>query len=651
MSPRNTHLVTVVVFLALAAPLVAGAFVSTGWSWGWDHLGRMGPLWSAIVLAIGAVVWVPRVRHELERAADRIGREMVHRPAAFSLACGVVAIVLFASFPIATRIYGDSRYILDDYRPTNLAVHVRRMLTFSLEARGTATFVLHELVASLLKISFERSYMLVSVVCGGIFVWAHARFAGSIPSRAAWARTAILWLGLTDGASQLFFGHVENYTIVRLFECLFLMEVVSDLLGTPSRGRRLRAVLWFVLAVFFHSQALVLLPTLLLWIGNDLAARRTGLRSWFPGRMAWIGTLGGIVAIAIIYAAIGSRCYDYIYSGGRPHPRQVFLPLTTACVGLPYLRYTLFSMAHLLDLFGSTFSVSSPTAILAIAGTVAATRIAAAPPRAAGDPRAAGLVILLPSIVFALLHDFILNSAIGYPFDWDLMCVLSPPILYLAAYLLASTEVRARSLLPGMIFLGLATASVFAINASPTRAYRRVEDMGIWLHRTYYGGSHYRLSSNLSTVADPKEQMKERARVLGRLAAQTYPDDREVAFLWEKLALMRISSDDYVGARDAYRAALRAEPSRWDRAKPLGYLETEVGDLAEGIRLLDDYASRSPRDGEAQLFLGDAHARAGNPAEARRHWTRFLELDPSAPEAARVRQDLRSLNTTAPPAR
>ncbi len=28
-----------------------------------------------------------------------------------------------------------------------------------------------------------------------------------------------------------------------------------------------------------------------------------------------------------------------------------------------------------------------------------------------------------------------LNSAIGYPFDWDLMCVLSPPLLYTAVFL------------------------------------------------------------------------------------------------------------------------------------------------------------------------------------------------------------------------
>jgi hypothetical protein len=644
MPPERRSALAPLLFLALAAPYVAGAWGPFVWSWGWDHLGRTSPLWSALVLAIGAAAWLPKVRSGLERAADGIGGAMARRPAITGVVLGAAALALFAAFPIATRIYGDSRYILDDYRASNLAVHVRRMLSFSLEARGSASFVVHELAARLLGISFERSYVLVSVLCGGIFVAAHARFAASLRSTGAWARAAILWLGVTDGATQLFFGHIENYTIVRLFECLFLMEVTGALLATPSRGRRLRAIAWFVLAVFFHSQALVLLPTLLLWIGTDLAARRPRLRPWFPGRVAWIGTLAGIAGIAVVYAATGAGCYDYIYSGGRPEPRQFFLPLTTSCIGLPYLRYTLFSGAHLLDFLGALFSVASPAAVLAIGLCWTGGPRVATVPGPATDARRAGWILLLPSIVFALAHDFILNPAIGFPFDWDLMCVLSPPLLYTAVLLLAQTRERPRSLLPGILFLGLATATVFGVNANPARAYRRAEDMGVWLHRTYYGGSHYRLSSNLSTVADPDLQMKERARVLERLAPRTYPDDREVAFLWERLALLRIEAQDYPGAKEAYRGALTAQPSRWDREKPLGYLESEVGDLAEGIRLLNDYAAHSPGDGEAQLFLGDAQARTGRMDQARRAWIRFLELDPNAPEAPRVRDELRRLD-------
>ena len=383
----------------------------------------------------------------------------------------------------------------------------------------------------------------------------------------------------------------------------------------------------------------MLVPTALLWIGQDLSNSRPQMRRWFPVRLAVMGTLLGVAIVVMVYLSFGARCYDYIYSGGRPLPRQLFLPLSTACIGEPYLRYTLFSGAHILDNIGAIFSIASPAAVLAILASFLSGR------------RDVGLYIFMPAIAFALLHNFILNPAIGFPFDWDLMCVVSPPILYTAVLLLARMEVAPRALLPGILFLGLGAATIFGVNASHERAYRRVEDMGVWLHRTYYGGSHYRLSSNLSVIADPSLQMKERERVLERLAPQTYPDDREIAFLWEKLAMMRIRAEDYVGAKEAYRYALAAQPSRWDREKPLGYLESEVGDLEQGMRLLNDYVGRAPGDGEAQLFLGDACARAGRTDEARRAWTRFLEIDSNAPEAPRVREDLRRLDAEVVPAR
>jgi hypothetical protein len=54
--------------------------------------------------------------------------------------------------------------------------------------------------------------------------------------------------------------------------------------------------------------------------------------------------------------------------------------------------------------------------------------------------------------------------------------------------------------------------------------------------------------------------------------------------------------------------------------KPVGYLESEVGDRARGIQLLSAYLAKAPRDGEALLFLGDALAAAG-----------LAELSPGCP--------------------
>jgi hypothetical protein len=650
---------TLALFLLFATPLVAGAFLHAGWAWGFDHLRRAGPAFSAAFLAAGAFMWIPPLSRGCDWAFARFGERIRPGGSVFPILLALIGIAVFAACPIATRIYGDSKVIIDDHTPQHLRVYLDRMLSLGVQQRGSATFAFHDIVSRLTGLSFERTFMIVSVLCGGIFLFAGARMIGGLPKTNGWTRAAILWLLITDGANQLFFGHVETYTLPRLFETLFLIEVVASLLREPerppTRGPILRGVAWFVLAVLFHLQALVLLPTLVMWLARAAGGRRPALRPWTGRRLAAVGVGLAFACVIGAYLAFGSGCYDYIYSGGRPQPRQIFIPLTTACTGLPYLRYTLFSSAHLLDVIGGLWSISSPAILLALFLYMR------------GGWKDERTHVLLPAIAVGFLHDFMLNSAIGYPFDWDLMCVISPPLLFTAIFLLArngagSDDPPARGLAPdappqpapstsappglaaSLLFLGLATAALFGINANRVRVYHRVEDMGIWLHKTYYGGSHYRLSANLSTITDPKEQIAERARVAERIAPDAYPDDREVAFLFERLALKRIEIQDYPAALDAYRHALATEPSRWEREKPVGYLESEVGNPEEGIRLLSDYLKRAPKDAEGWLFLGNVCAAGGLSEPARRSWTRFLELTPQAPEAPHVREELQRLS-------
>lgn len=644
-------------YIAAALPLLAGATLphSPGWSWGWDHAHRLGPLAAAVFIALASAVLLPPVRRAILGGATRLGGAMERSPERVALAAALCALAAFAAFPIATRIYGDSRYILDDHAATGMATHWRRLASFGVQSRGSAVFLLHDLIEKATGLSYERSFQLVSTLCGAIFVFAHARFAGRLRGVAGWARWTILWIGLTDGANQLFFGHVEIYTVPRLFACLFLMRVTGDLLARdPSMARRAEhrgvggALACLALALVFHGQVVVLLPAFALWmlVRRDAQGTDRPASAWLRGRVLFAGLGGAVAAIAVLYVLLGAGCYDYIYSGGRPHPKQVLLPLTTACVGAPYLRYTLFSAGHLLDWAGSLYSISSGAILLAWILL------------AAGARRDRGFLILAAAALAAALHNFVLNPAIGFPFDWDMLSVISPPLLYGAVYLVARAGGHAERtngaeaqaavdsggfLASGALALGLASVALFAVNADGALVRRRVDDMGVWLHRTYYGGSHYRLSANASTVTDPSAQAAVRAETLRRLAPQTYPDDREVAFLWEKLALLQIEQEDYGSALVSYRAALAAQPSRRDRKKPVGYLESEVGDLNEGIRLLSEYMRDNQADAEGWLFLGDACARAGIADVARRSWTRYLELAPDSPEAQRVRADLQKI--------
>jgi hypothetical protein len=290
----------------------------------------------------------------------------------------------------------------------------------------------------------------------------------------------------------------------------------------------------------------------------------------------------------------------------------------------------------LIDLAGSLYSISSPAIILVVLVFGRAWRT---------DSR---VIILSASIVTAAVHNFILNPAIGFPFDWDLMCIISPPLLFTAVFLIARAGKLPSGMTAAIIALGLGTIALFGINAHSSAVRGRVEDMGIWLHRTYYGGSHYRLSANLSTIGNPEEQVSERLRVLERLESQTHPDDREVAFLWEKVALAAIDFGDFEPALRAYWNALKTEPSRWDRKKPVGYLETEVGDPERGIGLLREYLRESPNDAQAWFFLGQAALRQGMNADAERSLRRSLEINPRSPEAPRIIQELQRLRDPEP---
>jgi len=619
-----------IVLVAICAPLLLGAFIEADWSWGFDHLRRAGLLWRIALLLLLALIWAPGGGRLIERAAAAIGRRLEKNRILTPVLLSLAGLAIFVAFPIATRMYGDSRYILDDHTAESFGVHLRKMLSLGVQTRGAAVFVLHDVVSLWTGLSYERTYMLISALCGGVFVLAHARLAAGLPSLDPWKRAAILWVGLIDGGNQLFFGHIENYTVPRLFACLFLMGLVRSLLDPDRPQRRSITLLWLLVACFLHMQYLALVPAAIFWIGRDISRSRPALERAIAPRAAAGLILASLAGIALLYIAAGSTCYDYIYSGGRPHPRQLFLPVTTACTGLPYLKYTLFSGAHLLDLFGSLFSISSPAILLVLALLTHRTR---------GDDR---MVPLSLAIGFTAIHNFVLNPAIGFPFDFDLMCVLSPPLLYTAVFLLGRPEDDAPRrtpglLLRGILILGTGTITLFGVNASASRAYGRVEDMGVWLHRTYFGGSHYRLSSNLSTVEDVKEQERERLRVCERLRPQTYGDDREAAFLWQRLADIRIDLQDYRGAMEAFRSAMAAEPSRWERKKPLGYLETEVGDRQRGLRLLSEYVLKAPGDAEAWLFLADGFAAAGLSEMARQSYEQFLKLAPDAPEAPRAR--------------
>ena len=594
-----------------AFPLLAGCVFRTDWSWGWDHLSRTPTWWRALVCLLFVLAWISPTARGIGSASDRLGASLERSPRAWALGLFAVGALLFAAFPLATQVYGDSLVILRYGASDRILDYLRTELARGVQLRGSLVNALHVLISLGTGLSLLHSYRLVEAIAGGLFLFVNTRLAARLPGPTPGVRALIVWLVLVDGANQLFFGHVETYALPRLFAAVFLVRLLLSLHDPEHHPPRPRDFVWLGIAILLHVQMAVFLPTAVFWWLDSRAPRRLRPRLVL-GSMA-----AGTFLFLLLYLACGAIRQDYLYSGGNPTLAQMFLPVSTG--DLPFRNYALFSRPHLLDMGGSLWALSSGAAIFCLLLLLPGLR---------GDR---GLMILAPSLYLALCHDFFLNPSIGYPFDWDLMCVISLPLLYIAIHALVRAGERVRPYAAALLPLGLATATLFGVNAAPGAARHRAQDLAVWLHRSYYGGTHYRLSASFAEAHDPAQELADREGTFRALCRTARPGDRQTALEGNNLGIALHAAGRDSEALATYRVVAELDTSEVMYKKALGHLETVAGDRARGLELLRDYLRRRPQDADAWSALAEAEAAAGEIGAAREARARASRLSMESP--------------------
>ena len=192
--------------------------------------------------------------------------------------------------------------------------------------------------------SVAQVYATISIVSGMLFVYLMLNFALHL-GRDQLERATIAGLVLSTGSMQLFFGYVENYTLISVG---LLISMIVGWLALQGRIQPFWPILSLSVTNCFHPS------TVFLWPGMFWLMWRCYQRGHVRGA-------DGLVQLVITPLLIGGTVFAIMEMGGhglnslagadRPGGGDGiwFVPFFAVDPTNPWQRYSMFSPAHLLD--------------------------------------------------------------------------------------------------------------------------------------------------------------------------------------------------------------------------------------------------------------------------------------------------------------
>ncbi len=428
--------------LTLAAPLFPeemawglwpAVYVPTGWRWALAGLtvilmfgsGRLA-IGSRVAAAIGK--WQPHGARWRQWLSPWRQAHLVR------LIVALAALLPFSLFRLRHLRWGDA-YILVHAIP-----HPEVRLTYTWQA--PLDVFIHAKAWALGHQLFgwpdpTPVYWALSALAGGVFVWVLLGLADLL-GRDRIERLTIAGLVLSLGLMQLFFGYIENYSLMTVGVLIYIWLALR-----AQRGEI--ALVWpataLALTHAFHPSTIVLAPSLLYlaWQVKTIRSERTD-ETVDSGRSAQLSLHRGIYwQIAAPYTLVfvgvvalmtaGNHGLTALFGADAPGggDRRWFVPFFETSTR--WEHYTLFSLGHLRDIVNEQLMVA-PTIWPAVALTALCARHRV-PWR---DPT---LRLLLVMALLYLLLTLTWNPDYGGQRDWDLFAPASLPAALLAGTVLA----------------------------------------------------------------------------------------------------------------------------------------------------------------------------------------------------------------------
>ncbi len=528
--PRNQSNYLIGYYVTLAAILLA-TLAPTGRVWGLNNLSLLPSLAAWITLGLAAIVplLIDRFLTEPDTAGKTSG--------GYWLTATGLSLVMTAGF---YYLRGTTHFLGDGALRVSLLPKINPAVRFSDYGMTVIAKSVYTTLASSVAHPAEFSYQLISWVGGLAFLAASMLFAARF--RRDLVGRLLMFLGLiTGGYMLLFFGYVENYSI--LGPLMAIVVMLGFWSARTTHGRWL-AVIPLAAAALLHVFGVSLIPAVLYLLLYDTSPGRAVGR--MPSRTCW-----GVVAVA---AVIGAAAFWYF------HTHSMFFQLAT----IPLIAgrftvdgYTLFSIKHLLD-YANLIVMLCPGILIGLILWFATSRW-----RVLELPE---YRFLLLAVGGCLLTAFIFYPQLGMPRDWDLFAFCGAPLMLLCLVVILDRQwkvPRGAAAAGAVVILNLLILSPrVIIQATPSMAVDQVVGYGkldpvkyIYIHKLVYEYEH--AAGNRSRAAE-LERLRDRlspewrSLQLGAQAQQQQDFAQAIAFFKQAITENAMFGPAYYNVGSCY---------------------------------------------------------------------------------------------------
>jgi hypothetical protein len=568
---ETNHLAKALIGTSLLVLALFGlAYVYPANFWGINFHTYLPPIVPIGILGLvpGGYWWVHRKRFSIPSWA-------------ISLAIAALMGLLFILLPIKTQLYGDTVSILKTMGKGGVFADKYDLAgAFSPEIFTTKNGeqFSYSLAAGLsrgLGLEIGTGFRILTAIFGMIYAFVWMEFIQRRIQTTS-IRLFAAAMGLTAGATQVFYGHPEVYAAPILFFTVYLVALVRYL--ERGNGRWFWAVVpLLVLAIRSHSAGFALVPTLVYALAVAWAGKNPRREQWTQWK--WAGRV--VLGVSLVAGAAG---YFLVFKSGDDSIS------TSSKAGNMFLRllgddspdnsYFMFSKWHLWDYLQEILLCSAPAFTLILAFCLTRGR------RDLWKGKPVIAVSIAAVLLFALY--FAIDPLLTMPRDWDLFSLIAPPLLVLAVLLLARGESQLQQKwIPQALLLaisGLQFTFVF-VNHNPTRVHLRQLDVTRHIFQSGDGGGAFLVRHALDALpGTDRERIQKLEQTLRELAPYLHPSNfADFAYLNQYGGTLAFGQQDYALALRFYAATYKYQPEQVESMEDLAVTEYHLNHFDQSL--------------------------------------------------------------------